>query len=455
MSRPLLKLSGGSVDDYATILRRFADPELSVAGTERGDQRGHFVASLHAPEPVGRFEHGRADPAKHHRAAAPAFDVPLDVTGATQEALDRIGRGQRPLQPLGQPERDHGERLVEPFPDTGGRTRMLAIQPAGEVLQAPAGRLDVGTRIGAREDRPDPRPLHLREMLEHVAPLVDLTTLHQGGAPERLGDRGMQRLPAVEDDQQTAFGAEPAALQVGQQALTHGRVFGRALPEAQGVFCPRGIDAKGDDDTVPADVHAVDQQRGEVEVLQRRGPPSVQLRLGLRHEAPTDGALTRAAGAHVRTQRFQTAPILARRHADEHLFDDAAVERVRERLDRGQGQLLAVAPDPRSSDRDLAAPQYDLARRMPGPIRTALGLVRIPRTTDGNPILFQHRLEYLQARGDDQLLELGLRVHEDVDQREVPLPRGLRLATASGCARLLLHGGSFLGALPQVVPPAV
>ena len=142
----------------------------------------------------------------------------------------------------------------------------------------------------------------------------------------------------------------------------------------------------------PADVHAVDQQRGEVEVLQRRGPPGVQLRLGLRHEAPTDGALTRAAGAHVRTQRFQTALILARRHADEHLFDDAAVERarVRERLDRGQGQLLAVAPDPRSSDRDLAAAQYDLARRMPGPIRTALGLVRIPGTTDGNPILFQH-----------------------------------------------------------------
>ena len=37
------------------------------------------------------------------------------------------------------------------------------------------------------------------------------------------------------------------------------------------------------------------------------------------------------AGAHVRTQRFQTALRLARRHADEHLFDDTAVERVRVR----------------------------------------------------------------------------------------------------------------------------
>ena len=85
------------------------------------------------------------------------------------------------------------------------------------------------------------------------------------------------------------------------------------------------------------------------------------------------------AGAHVRTQRFQTALRLARRHADEHLFDDTAVERVRvrERLDRGQGQLLAVAPDPRSSDRDLAAAQYDLARRMELPA-SGLADVRDP-----------------------------------------------------------------------------
>ena len=85
------------------------------------------------------------------------------------------------------------------------------------------------------------------------------------------------------------------------------------------------------------------------------------------------------ADAHVRTQRFQTALRLARRHADEHLFDDTAVERVRvrERLDRGQGQLLAVAPDPRSSDRDLAAAQYDLARRMELPA-SGLADVRDP-----------------------------------------------------------------------------
>ena len=67
--------------------------------------------------------------------------------------------------------------------------------------------------------------------------------------------------------------------------------------------------------------------------------------------------------------------------------------------------------------------------------------------TDGGPILFQHGFEYLQARRDDQLLELGLRINEDIDQRQVPWRRGYRLATARDCARRLLHGGSLLGGL--------
>ena len=73
--------------------------------------------------------------------------------------------------------------------------------------------------------------------------------------------------------------------------------------------------------------------------------------------------------------------------------------------------------------------------------------MRIPWPTDGGPILFQHGFEYLQARRDDQLLELGLRINEDIDQRQVPWRRGYRLATARDCARLLLYGGSLLGGL--------
>ena len=43
------------------------------------------------------------------------------------------------------------------------------------------------------------------------------------------------------------------------------------------------------------------------------------------------------------------------------------------------------------------------------------------------------------------MVALGLRINEDIDQRKVPGRRGYRLATASDCARLLLHGDSFAG----------
>ena len=108
------------------------------------------------------------------------------------------------------------------------------------------------------------------------------------------------------------------------------------------------------------------------------------------------------------------------------------------------------SPARRARGRRIATfrpPSTDLTRRMPRSIRLARRLMRISWPTDGGPILFQHGFEYLQARRDDQLLERGLRINEDIDQRKVPWRRGYRLATARDCARLLLHGGSLLGGL--------
>ena len=84
---------------------------------------------------------------------------------------------------------------------------------------------------------------------------------------------------------------------------------------------------------------------------------------------------------------------------------------------------------------------------MPCAVRLPLRLMRIPRPTDRDPIVFQHGLEHFQTGRHNQLLELGLRINEDIDQRKVPWRRGYRLATVRDCARLLLHGGSLLGGL--------
>ena len=196
-------------------------------------------------------------------------------------------------------------------------------------------------------------------------------------------------------------------------------------------------------------VHAINQQPHQVQRVERRRPPRIQLRLSLRDNASTDRTLARAPRGDVGAERFQTPRILAGRHTDQHLVDHAPVQRVRIRECPGRWQrnLLAGAPRTGPTNRHLPPAQHDLTRRMPRSRRLARRLMRIPWPTDGGPILVQHGFEYLQARRDDQLLELGLRINEDIDQRQVPWRRGYRLATARDCARLLLHGGSLLGGL--------
>ena len=84
---------------------------------------------------------------------------------------------------------------------------------------------------------------------------------------------------------------------------------------------------------------------------------------------------------------------------------------------RPPGRRAAPAAD---AGRPCAPPQHDFAGRMARPRRPPRGLMRIPRTAHSHAILFQPRREDLQARRDDQLLELGLCIDQDVDQWKVP-----------------------------------
>ena len=76
------------------------------------------------------------------------------------------------------------------------------------------------------------------------------------------------------------------------------------------------------------DVYAVEEQRHEVEAVQRRRLPRPQLGRRLRHEPSADATLARAAAHHVGRQGLQTPRILAGRDTHQHLFDDAAIQRV-------------------------------------------------------------------------------------------------------------------------------
>ena len=86
----------------------------------------------------------------------------------------------------------------------------------------------------------------------------------------------------------------PAAAEIGQEPLTDRRVLRGPFPPAERVFRAHCIDASGDNDTVSTHVHAINQQPHQVQRVERRRPPRIQLRLSLRDNASTDRTRARA-----------------------------------------------------------------------------------------------------------------------------------------------------------------
>ena len=115
-------------------------------------------------------------------------------------------------------------------------------------------------------------------MIQDVAPLVDLAPLNQRRLPEDRPRGFMEGLGAVEDHQQAAVGSQPAALEIRQQAPTHGRVLGRALPQPKRVSLAIRRDPERHHEAVLPDVHAVEEQGDQIEPVERRGLPRPQLR---------------------------------------------------------------------------------------------------------------------------------------------------------------------------------
>ena len=63
MSRALLKLPRRLDSRLRNHLRRFPEPELRVARSERRHQLGHVLTAFDTAEALGRFQHPGGDPA--------------------------------------------------------------------------------------------------------------------------------------------------------------------------------------------------------------------------------------------------------------------------------------------------------------------------------------------------------------------------------------------------------
>ena len=163
MSRPLLKLGGGSGEILRDLVHfhRVSEAEALISGAEGGDELRHIRASLQALEPRGGFEDAGGDPAQHHLATPPALHVAFDVAGPADEAFGGVGGGQRALETGREAEREHGHRLLEPFPHTGRRAGMLPVEAAREVAQEPCRGLHAGP-IEIRRHPAQASPLYTR-----------------------------------------------------------------------------------------------------------------------------------------------------------------------------------------------------------------------------------------------------------------------------------------------------
>jgi len=221
-------------------------------------------------------------------------------------------------------------------------------------------------------------------MLQNISELVDLAAVNQRRRSKHLRHGFVQRLGAIQNDQEAAIGPQATALEIRQEALTHGRILGRPVPTAERVFSPGVIDAERDDEAVLADVDPVDQQREEIEGVEGRGSPGVERRRGLHYESAAHGTLARPARGHRRRQWLETARVLPRRHADEHLFDDATIQRILagHQLKRRQRHFRAVRADPRPANRDLPTTEHHLARHRATPRGLTVRLMLITRTAD-------------------------------------------------------------------------
>ena len=129
-----------------------------------------------------------------------------------------------------------------------------------------------------------------------------------------------------------------------------------------------------------------------------------------RDKASTDRTLARAPRGDVGAER-STPRILAGRHTD--TVDHAPVQRVRIRECPGRWQrnLLAGAPRTGPTNRHLPPAQHDLTRRMPRSIRLARRLMLRQTAARSSSSMASSTFR----PRDDQLLELGLRINEDVD----------------------------------------
>ena len=161
------------------------------------------------------------------------------------------------------------QRLLEPLLETSGCRVVDLLELVQELLQ-----LFLRVRVTRHvprdpETRPDLEVVALGKVREDVALLVDLAALNDGVLPEDARDGLVERLRSVEDEEILAVGVESSPDHVGEEFLDDLSVLGRVLPEPEDVLASIGGNPQRNSENVIIEVHAVDQDRDEIQVAER------------------------------------------------------------------------------------------------------------------------------------------------------------------------------------------
>jgi hypothetical protein len=274
---------------------------------------------------------------------------------------------------------------------------------------------------------------------------------------EDVLDRAGQGLGPVEHGEDGLGDIQATVAQPGDQVRDQGGVLGRALLHRERVLGPVDADAQGDDAGVPAEVHPVDHERDQVQVIQPPGHQLSQGGLGRGDEPPRHRRLRRGSGRllHRLPGGLQPGAVAARRQARQHLLQRHLPEDLSggEHVIRRQAQLAGAVrgPHPGPGHRDPPAAQGDRpgpgAVPVPGPVWVVLAL----RPAQAGRVLVEHGGHHLQAGAHGQGQQALLRRFGDLGHRHDHLLRHgdlARLPVRLGTAAVLLVGVAHGGPLP-------
>src|SRR5229473_5514336 len=146
-------------------------------------QKLQFPIAFDAPEFLLRFQQARGCPAQGLLSFSPAFHVARYALDGREARLDRISRGQRAAQQPAHAQAMYRQRFLHAFLQTPCRAGVDAFQLPEDFPELRFRRRVLGQRVGVA-DSPVVITLRvLRQMLGHVAPLVNLAALTSARSP--------------------------------------------------------------------------------------------------------------------------------------------------------------------------------------------------------------------------------------------------------------------------------